>query len=60
MCRSDAKQGDHHFCGKTCADEAASKGPIILEVPEGHIGLATGALAGLRAIDERLTKSIPQ
>ncbi|KIM80422.1 hypothetical protein PILCRDRAFT_73161 [Piloderma croceum F 1598] len=36
MCRSAAKQGDHHFCGKTCADEAASKGPIILEVPEGH------------------------
>jgi hypothetical protein len=30
------------------------------EVPEGHIGLATGALAGLRAIDERLAKSIPQ
>jgi NAD-dependent SIR2 family protein deacetylase len=25
-----------------------------LEVPEGHIGLATGALAGLRAIDELL------
>jgi len=42
MCRSAAKQGDHHFCGKICADEAASKGPIILEVPEGHVTFSSG------------------
>ena len=28
------------------------------EVPDGHIGLATGALAGLRAIDELLDEAL--
>jgi len=37
MCRAAPRQGDRPFCGKTCGDEAASKGPTILEVPEGHV-----------------------
>ncbi|KAI0695392.1 hypothetical protein BC835DRAFT_1414906 [Cytidiella melzeri] len=36
-CRKAPKQGDRHFCGQACADEATKKGPMILEVPEEHV-----------------------
>ncbi|KAI0784004.1 hypothetical protein BC629DRAFT_1594122 [Irpex lacteus] len=36
FCRKTQKQGDRHFCGQACADEAVKKGPMILEVPEDH------------------------
>lgn len=42
MCRSNPKQGDRHYCGKTCAEDAANKGPTILEVPEGHVTFNSG------------------
>lgn len=42
MCRAIPKQGDMHFCGKTCAEEAVAKGPFILEVPEGHVTFVSG------------------
>lgn len=45
MCHASPRQGDRHFCGKTCADEAASKGPIILEVPVGHVTFNSGTCA---------------
>ncbi|KAI0337036.1 hypothetical protein BDW22DRAFT_1340582, partial [Trametopsis cervina] len=35
-CRKAQKQGDRHFCGQGCADEATKKSPMILEVPEDH------------------------
>ncbi|KAI0777848.1 hypothetical protein BC629DRAFT_1582775 [Irpex lacteus] len=35
-CRKVPKQGDQHFCGQACANEAMKKGPLILEVPEDH------------------------
>ena len=42
MCRLNPKQGDRQYCGKTCAEEAANKGPVILEVPEGHVTFSSG------------------
>ncbi len=41
-CRKVPKQGDQHFCGKACADEAMKKGPLILEVPEDHETFKSG------------------
>jgi len=31
-----------HFCSQTCADDAESKGPMILEVPVGHVTFKSG------------------
>ena len=31
-----------HFCGKTCVDEAASRAPMILAVPEDHVTFRSG------------------
>ncbi|OBZ66184.1 Poly [ADP-ribose] polymerase 3 [Grifola frondosa] len=36
-CRSAPKQGDRHFCGTACANDAAKKAVVVLEVPEGHV-----------------------
>ncbi|KAI0080964.1 ADP-ribosylation, partial [Panus rudis PR-1116 ss-1] len=35
-CRKAPKQGDRHFCGPLCADEARKKGPMIVEIPDDH------------------------
>ncbi|KAJ3979262.1 hypothetical protein F5890DRAFT_1589450 [Lentinula detonsa] len=37
MCLASAKQTNSHFCSKACADAAEMKGPMILEVPVGHV-----------------------
>ncbi|KAJ3807507.1 hypothetical protein F5876DRAFT_79635 [Lentinula aff. lateritia] len=37
MCLKAAKQTNSHFCSKACADNAEMKGPMILEVPAGHV-----------------------
>ena len=41
-----------HFCSQTCIDDAESKGPMILEVPAGHVTFKNGALilGGVRRI----------
>ncbi|KAF9479970.1 ADP-ribosylation, partial [Pholiota conissans] len=31
------KMANSHFCSQTCTDDAESKGPMILEVPAGHV-----------------------
>ncbi|PFH48376.1 hypothetical protein AMATHDRAFT_5869 [Amanita thiersii Skay4041] len=36
LCLQAPKMANSHFCGQTCADEAESKGPMVLEVPLGH------------------------
>ncbi|CAL1717325.1 unnamed protein product [Somion occarium] len=36
-CRKAPKQGDKHFCGLACSDEARKKGPIIVEIPDDHV-----------------------
>ncbi|KAJ8516790.1 hypothetical protein ONZ45_g5937 [Pleurotus djamor] len=37
LCLQAPKQSGSHFCSKTCSDDAESKGPMILEVPQGHV-----------------------
>jgi len=36
-CRAAPKQGDRHFCGLACANEAKQKAVALLEVPEDHV-----------------------
>ncbi|KAF9533957.1 hypothetical protein CPB83DRAFT_417181 [Crepidotus variabilis] len=36
MCMQAPKMAHSHFCNQTCADDAESKGPMIIEVPYGH------------------------
>ncbi|KAJ7846147.1 hypothetical protein B0H13DRAFT_2255474 [Mycena leptocephala] len=37
MCKQAPKQPQSHFCGSVCADDAEKNGPMILEVPVGHV-----------------------
>ncbi|CAA7269535.1 unnamed protein product [Cyclocybe aegerita] len=37
MCLQAQKMANSHFCSQTCIDEAENKGPMILEVPSGHV-----------------------
>ncbi|TFK36685.1 hypothetical protein BDQ12DRAFT_754834 [Crucibulum laeve] len=37
MCLQAPKMANSHFCGQICADNAEKKGPMILEVPTGHV-----------------------
>jgi len=37
MCRVAPKQAHSHFCSKTCAEDAEKRGPMIMEVPVGHV-----------------------
>ncbi|KDR68592.1 hypothetical protein GALMADRAFT_146244 [Galerina marginata CBS 339.88] len=37
MCLQAPKMANSHFCSQTCIDDAESKGPMILEVPAGHV-----------------------
>ncbi|KAF9037691.1 hypothetical protein BJ165DRAFT_1558638 [Panaeolus papilionaceus] len=37
MCLQAPKMANCHFCSQTCIDDAESKGPMILEVPQGHV-----------------------
>ena len=58
MCRTNPKQGDRHYCGKTCAEEAANKGPVILEVPEGHVTFNSGKKKYVFSTNPRLMFSV--
>jgi hypothetical protein len=42
MCRKAGKQSNSHFCGQACKDAAEKKGPMILEVPQGHVTFKSG------------------
>ncbi|KJA16179.1 hypothetical protein HYPSUDRAFT_47605 [Hypholoma sublateritium FD-334 SS-4] len=37
MCLQEPKMAHSHFCSQTCIDDAEGKGPMILEVPAGHV-----------------------
>uniref|UniRef100_A0A8H7XXW0 PARP catalytic domain-containing protein n=1 Tax=Psilocybe cubensis TaxID=181762 RepID=A0A8H7XXW0_PSICU len=37
MCLQAPKMANSHFCSQPCIDDAESKGPMILEVPAGHV-----------------------
>ncbi|THV01271.1 hypothetical protein K435DRAFT_827817 [Dendrothele bispora CBS 962.96] len=37
LCRKAPKLAKSHFCSQNCRDEAEKKGPMILEVPIGHV-----------------------
>ncbi|KAF9556030.1 ADP-ribosylation [Agrocybe pediades] len=37
MCLQEPKMPNSHFCSQACTDDAESKGPMILEVPVGHV-----------------------
>ncbi|KAF5367744.1 hypothetical protein D9758_009884 [Tetrapyrgos nigripes] len=37
MCLQAPKLAQSQFCSRNCEDEAEKKGPIILEVPAGHV-----------------------
>ncbi|EEB93779.1 hypothetical protein MPER_07524 [Moniliophthora perniciosa FA553] len=37
LCLQNPKMANSHFCGKACSDDAEKKGPMILEVPVGHV-----------------------
>ncbi|PPQ92599.1 hypothetical protein CVT25_007291 [Psilocybe cyanescens] len=37
MCMQAPKMANSHFCSQPCIDDAESKGPMILEVPAGHV-----------------------
>lgn len=47
MCRVAPKQYDSHFCSKTCTEDAEGRGPMILEVPVGHVTFKSGTLVFL-------------
>jgi hypothetical protein len=42
MCRQVAKQPGSHFCGQTCSDDSEKAGPMLLEVPKGHVTFKSG------------------
>lgn len=37
MCRTAEKQPRSHFCSKSCVEDAEKKGPMVLEIPSGHV-----------------------
>nr|GAT47414.1 predicted protein [Mycena chlorophos] len=37
MCKQAAKLPQSHFCSSKCADDAEKSGPMLLEVPVGHV-----------------------
>ncbi|KAF8176126.1 hypothetical protein K438DRAFT_1518572, partial [Mycena galopus ATCC 62051] len=37
MCKQAPKQPQSHFCGAACADDAEKNGPMLLEIPAGHV-----------------------
>jgi len=37
MCKKAPKQGKRHFCSKECSTLAQGQGPLLLEVPDGHV-----------------------
>ncbi|RDB29283.1 Poly [ADP-ribose] polymerase 3 [Hypsizygus marmoreus] len=37
MCHQAAKLPNAHFCSQTCTDDAENQGPLMLEVPKGHL-----------------------
>jgi len=37
MCKKAPRQGQRHFCSKNCADAAERQGPLLLDVPVGHV-----------------------
>ncbi|KAF8808619.1 ADP-ribosylation [Phlegmacium glaucopus] len=37
MCLQAPKMANSHFCSQPCIDDAENKGPMILEVPFGHV-----------------------
>ncbi|KAF8805453.1 ADP-ribosylation, partial [Phlegmacium glaucopus] len=37
MCLQAPKRSNSHFCSQTCIDDAENEGPMILEVPFGHV-----------------------
>ncbi|KAF7341446.1 PARP catalytic domain-containing protein [Mycena venus] len=37
MCKQAPKQQQSHFCDAACAKNAENKGPMILEIPAGHV-----------------------
>lgn len=37
MCRKVPKAPNSHFCGQTCSDDAEKNGPMLLEIPIGHV-----------------------
>jgi hypothetical protein len=43
MCRKVAKAQGSHFCGQACNDEAEKKGPMLIEIPNGHMTFKSGA-----------------
>ena len=42
-CRKGEKRANSAFCSRTCRDEAANKGPILMEIPSDHAIFASGA-----------------
>lgn len=47
MCLQAPKMANSHFCSQTCIDDAESKGPMILEVPAGHVTFKSGSCHSL-------------
>ncbi|KAJ7592669.1 hypothetical protein C8J56DRAFT_1127072 [Mycena floridula] len=37
LCHLATKLPNSHFCSQTCIDEAEKKGPMLLEIPPGHV-----------------------
>ena len=42
MCLQAPKMANSHFCSQPCVDDAENKGPMILEVPFGHVTFKSG------------------
>ena len=42
MCLQAPKMANSHFCSQPCIDDAENKGPMILEVPFGHLTFKSG------------------
>ena len=42
MCLQAPKMANSHFCSQPCIDDAEKNGPMILEVPLGHVTFKSG------------------
>lgn len=48
MCLKACKTSNSHFCSQKCTDDADKKGPLLLEVPVGHVTFKSGVLCSTR------------
>ena len=54
MCLQAPKMANSHFCSQPCIDDAENKGPMILEVPFGHVTFKSGLFPIFCIVQEKI------